>query len=110
LIVHDLSLLLVALAHSTVHLCQQNIIPERDLVPKIDDVAQNWQSIRCEADFEDVVGCHSAARSLCEILFSCGSEGHPIPCNCVLEFGYAVPEQTPGSAGPSFEEQCGIAT
>jgi lipase ATG15 len=33
-----------------------NIIPERDLVPMIDDVAQNWQSIRCEAEFANVIG------------------------------------------------------
>jgi len=80
------------------------------LVPKIDDVAQNFQSIRCEADFEDVIGCHSAARSLCEILFSCGSERRPIPCNCVTEFGYAVPTvKIDNSVAESFEQVCGIA-
>lgn len=92
----------------------KNIIPSRDLVPMIDDVAQNWQGIRCQADFKNVIGCHSAARSLCEILYTCGSRGErPIPCMCVYEFGYSEPiPSTVSSSGNdtlSFAEQCGMA-
>ena len=74
----------------------------------IDDVAQNFQHIRCQAAFEDVIGCHSAARSLCEILYSCGSRGHAIPCSCVNEFKYPEPKQIDRIFTASFKEVCGI--
>jgi hypothetical protein len=77
----------------------------------IDDVAQNWQGIRCQADFKNVIGCHSAARSLCEILYTCGSRGtRPIPCMCVYDFGYSEPIPISSeTATPTFAEQCGMA-
>ena len=73
-----------------------NIIPERDLVPMIDDVAQNYQSIRCEAGLVDFIECHGATRSLCEILYTCGNGDRPIPCECVTQFGYNEPEALGG--------------
>ena len=68
-----------------------NIIPERDVVPMIDDTAQNYQSIRCEAGYTDVIGCHNSIRALCEIIYMCGSNGRPVPCECVTEFAYEEP-------------------
>jgi hypothetical protein len=39
-----------------------NIVPERDVVPMLDDKAQNYQFIRCTAGYTDVVGCHDSTR------------------------------------------------
>ena len=47
--------------------------------------------IRCEADFEAVVDCHSPLRSLCEIATTCGSRGRPVLCECVDMFNYPEP-------------------
>lgn len=80
-----------------------NIIPERDLVPMIDDVAQNYQSIRCQAGITDFIECHGAGRSLCEILFTCGNSNRPIPCECVTLYGYDEPEAI---GGVSFADAC----
>lgn len=87
----------------------QNIIPARDLVPMIDDVAQNWQGIRCEAEFSDVIGCHNSMRSLCEILYSCGTNNRPFLCVCYTNFSYPEPTRNPDSNSTrSFQEVCGI--
>jgi lipase ATG15 len=73
----------------------------------IDDVAQNFQHIRCEAGLTDVIGCHNSIRSLCEINYSCGSRNRPVLCVCVTEFGY--PEPTPkDGTNRTFQEACGI--
>ena len=56
-----------------------NIVPDRDVVPRLDDLSQNYQRINCRAGTNDPVGCHLDQRSLCEILYSCGSNGRPIP-------------------------------
>lgn len=82
-----------------------NIIPARDLVPMIDDVAQNYQSIRCQAGLIDFVDCHGAVRSLCEILYTCGNGNRPIPCECVTQYGYDEPEAI---AGVSFADACAV--
>lgn len=71
----------------------------------IDDVAQNYQSIRCLTEFQDVLGCHSSDRSLCEIIFTCGSHNRPIPCMCVTEFGYPEPKPKTGT-NRTFAEAC----
>jgi lipase ATG15 len=57
-----------------------NVVPARDLVPMIDDKAMLYQNINCTADRNDIAGCHSIVRSLCEIQFSCGSDGRPVLC------------------------------
>jgi hypothetical protein len=64
-----------------------NIIPNRDIVPKLDDPADQIQRIRCEAPVYDFVGCHSSTRSLCEILHTCGSGPRPVLCECFRDFG-----------------------
>jgi hypothetical protein len=80
-----------------------NIIPDRDLVPRIDDVAQNYQRIQCTAPFNQPIDCHTASRSLCEILLTCGSSGRPVPCSCVNEFKYDLPTSINGE---NFFEYC----
>ena len=83
-----------------------NIIPERDVVPMIDLVAQSWQSIRCETGFTDVIGCHDSTRSLCEVMYTCGSNGRPFLCDCVTVFNYPEPTPKEGVTA-SFAEVCG---
>ena len=83
-----------------------NIIPERDIVPMIDDRAQSWQHIRCETELTDVIGCHDSTRSLCEIIHTCGSGDRPVVCECVTLFGYPEPTPREGVTA-TFSETCG---
>eukprot|EP00814_Leptocylindrus_danicus_P000692 CAMPEP_0116028594 /NCGR_PEP_ID=MMETSP0321-20121206/15519_1 /TAXON_ID=163516 /ORGANISM="Leptocylindrus danicus var. danicus, Strain B650" /LENGTH=946 /DNA_ID=CAMNT_0003502573 /DNA_START=63 /DNA_END=2906 /DNA_ORIENTATION=- len=86
-----------------------NIIPDRDIVPRLDDVARLYQKIECTAPLNDVAGCHSSTRSLCELLYQCGNGPigsqfrRPVMCDCVTVFGYEEPTQT---TGMSFAEAC----
>ena len=74
-----------------------NIVPDRDPVPRIDDLAQNYQRIECKAAPNRPVDCHYGKRSLCEILATCGTQNlRPIPCFCVTEYGYDAPESVNG--------------
>ncbi len=52
-------------------------VPDRDPVPRIDDLAENYQRIECRAPANRPYECHLGRRSLCEILYTCGSEGRP---------------------------------
>ena len=92
-----------------------NVVPDRDPVPRIDDLAQNYQRIQCKSLPSDPVGCHFGVRTLCETLFTCGtktpfSDGinfgndRPIPCQCVTDYGY--PEPLGEIGGLKFTEYC----
>lgn len=82
-----------------------NIIPDRDIVPRLDDVARLFQKIRCTAPVNDFAGCHDGRRSLCEIIHTCGTGIRPALCDCTTEFGY--PEPTPkAGVTKSFNEEC----
>jgi hypothetical protein len=72
----------------------------------IDDKAQNYQEIRCLADFQDVIGCHNSVRSLCEILYTCGSGRRPIPCECVEVYGYPEPTPKEPDINITFSQAC----
>ena len=85
-----------------------NIIPERDIVPMIDDRAQNFQQIRCNADYTDVIGCHDTTRALCEAIYTCGSDGRPPLCECVTLFGFPEPQPIDPNSGITFAEACNI--
>jgi hypothetical protein len=61
--------------------------------------------IRCQGEFSDVVGCHTALRSFCEIAYTCGSLGRPVLCECVTQFGYPEPEPQNGTT-ISFLDAC----
>eukprot|EP00541_Cyclophora_tenuis_P016342 CAMPEP_0116563538 /NCGR_PEP_ID=MMETSP0397-20121206/12791_1 /TAXON_ID=216820 /ORGANISM="Cyclophora tenuis, Strain ECT3854" /LENGTH=616 /DNA_ID=CAMNT_0004089997 /DNA_START=29 /DNA_END=1879 /DNA_ORIENTATION=+ len=84
-----------------------NIIPDRDVVPRIDDVAKLNQHIRCKAKTGDFIGCHDGRRSLCEILFSCGTQNRPALCECVTLFGYPEPAPKNGT-NVTFKQACGL--
>lgn len=60
-----------------------NIVPDRDVVPRLDDLSQNYQRINCRTGLNDPISCHFGIRSLCEVLLSCGSHGRPVPCACL---------------------------
>lgn len=66
----------------------------------IDDVARLYQNVNCTAASNQLVACHSISRTLCEILYTCGSGERPVLCECVFDYGY--PE--PLSASPTTAE------
>jgi len=86
-----------------------NVIPDRDVVPRFDDRGKLFQEINCLADSNDLIGCHNSLRSLCEILYTCGTRGRPALCECTTDFGYPAPNPKP-DATRSFEEACVAAT
>jgi len=86
-----------------------NIVPNRDVVPRIDDVADLFQRIECRTDANDFFGCHAASRSLCEIMWTCGSGTRPTFCMCHKKYGYPEPKQW-NETGRTFQEACANAT
>ena len=80
-----------------------NIIPHYDIVPRVDDVAQNFQNIDCLSKSPNPIDCHKNTRSLCELLFRCGSGPRPVLCECTKFYGYPEPI-TDGNQ--SFAEEC----
>jgi len=82
-----------------------NIVPDRDPVPRIDDLSQNYQRIKCLSSPNAPVDCHFGKRSLCEILYTCGSSGRPVPCSCVNEYDYPEPNIIDDN-GSTFAENC----
>ncbi len=93
-----------------------NVVPNRDPVPMIDDKANLYQRINCTASANNFAGCHSIVRSICELQYTCGSKVsflentyRPVPCECVLEFGYPPPKPLNGvvtNNNLSFEDEC----
>mmetsp|Transcript_9694 Transcript_9694/g.23480 ORF Transcript_9694/g.23480 Transcript_9694/m.23480 type:complete len:1031 (+) Transcript_9694:136-3228(+) len=81
-----------------------NIIPDRDVVPKIDDVAENFQIIRCISTNPNPISCHSSLRTLCELLYTCGSGDRPVICECNRYFQYEEPLGKGNET--TFEEEC----
>lgn len=80
-----------------------NVIPDRDIIAAIDDPANLYQRIECRAPVNDLFGCHSMYRSLCEYAYQCGSNGRPVLCWCVSKYGYPIPEQY---GNTTWEEAC----
>jgi hypothetical protein len=68
-----------------------NVVPDRDMVPKFDDLAQNYQRIRCLGPLNSPFECHNNLRAFCEIMFNCGSSDRLVPCECVTVFEYEEP-------------------
>ena len=82
-----------------------NIVPERDLIPQIDDLGNLYQRIKCHGKKNDPWACHSSLRTLCEILYTCGTFDRPVLCDCATRYGYDEGEQVGGNT--SFTELCG---
>ncbi len=83
-----------------------NIVPEHDLVPMFDDLAENYQNIRCHAEAYAFISCHDYVRSLCEIVTTCGNGNRPVICDCVYEYGYPIPKPQDPDEDQTFEEIC----
>ena len=86
-----------------------NIVPDRDIIPRVDDLAQNYQRIQCRSHLSEVLSCHSSERSLCEVLLQCGSKGRPIPCDCVNKYEDIYKDNLNKSAsnnGETLEQEC----
>lgn len=83
-----------------------NILPDRDLVPRFDDRADNIQKIRCKAPDYDFAGCHSCSRSFCEIVYTCGNQNRPAVCDCVFVYGYDPPVADDANEKRSFAQVC----
>lgn len=82
-----------------------NIVPDRDVVPRFDDASKSYQKIRCTSPTADLAGCHDGRRSLCEIIYTCGTGDRPALCDCVCEFGYPQPTPKEGTT-VSFKDMC----
>lgn len=85
-----------------------NVIPDRDIVPRFDDHGKLFQQINCLAGSNDLIGCHNSFRSLCEIIYTCGTMGRPALCECHTLFGYPKPKANE-NATQSFDEACADA-
>lgn len=82
-----------------------NVVPERDLVPIIDQSGFLTQKVACTAPANNFIDCHHATRTLCELMYKCGSFNRPVPCDCAVRHGY--PEPTQISGDQSFSDVCG---
>lgn len=85
-----------------------NVKPDRDPVAMIDEPTKNLQKIECRAPQNSINGCHDVARSLCEVLHTCGTGRRPALCECVTKFGYEEPLPKPNTT-VSFAEACEAA-
>lgn len=82
-----------------------NVIPQRDIVPIIDRHGLLTQDIACRAKANDLFGCHTATRTLCEIIYKCGTYERPPLCECATKYGYPPADQIGGNQ--TFDQVCG---
>ncbi len=72
---------------------------------QIDDSGMLTQKVACIAPANSFIDCHAPARTLCELMWKCGSNGRPVPCECAVKRGYPDPVQVSGDQ--SFSDVCG---
>lgn len=89
-----------------------NIVPNRDIVPMLDDLADQFQHVRCTTPAYDFVGCHYSKRTLCEVLYTCGTGNRPALCECHTEYDYPkpVPIEGTGATEADFDAICGTSS
>ena len=63
------------------------------------------QKVSCRAKANNFLDCHNPTRTLCELMYTCGSNGRPVHCDCAVRHGYPEPVQISGDK--SFSEICG---
>jgi len=80
-----------------------NVIPARDVIPKFDDVAQNYQNIDCRSTSRNPLSCHAILRTLCELMYTCGTGNRPALCECHTWYGFPKPST---NGDKSFDEVC----
>lgn len=98
---HQISPLIIYFLHSR---------PNRDIVPMLDDKADQFQKIRCQSAAWDFVGCHFSKRSLCEVSYTCGTGPRPAICECYKDYDYPKPLFNGTEEEDNFDELCGIST
>ena len=69
-----------------------NIVPNRDIIAMLDDVSDHFERLQYTAPTNDIFGCHFKTRSLCEIIYTCGTKNRPAICECHRDYGYPKPE------------------
>jgi len=82
-----------------------NVIPDRDVVPLLDDSSRKIENLSCRQPSNKFFLCHFPIPTLCELLYTCGSFGRPIPCACVTNYEYGNPDQL-NVNGKTFSEVC----
>lgn len=82
-----------------------NVIPDRDIIARIGDRSRLFQEIDCKAPANSLLGCHSMWRSVCELMYTCGTRSgdRPVLCRCVQNFGFPEPIQ---NGTRTFAEAC----
>eukprot|EP00956_Cyclotella_meneghiniana_P015664 scaffold24155_cov89-Cyclotella_meneghiniana.AAC.1 len=81
------------------------LVPQRDIISHLGGRHDNSNQITCRASIKDSFSCHLAFRSLCELLYTCGSKvKRPVYCEC-LSFGYPEPKSSDESE-TSLEASC----
>ena len=81
------------------------LVPQRDIISHLGGRHDNSNQITCRASIKDSFSCHLAFRSLCELLYTCGSKvKRPVYCEC-LSFGYPGPKSSDESE-TSLEASC----
>jgi lipase ATG15 len=90
-----------------------NVVPKGDPVPMLDDKASLYQNINCTAGANDLLGCHSVVRTICETMYRCGTKFsdmdkyRPVLCECVLQYEYPEPNPlSPNGTATSFRQKC----
>ncbi|KAG7373187.1 lipase class 3 [Nitzschia inconspicua] len=84
-----------------------NVMPNRDIIPMFDDKAQNFQNIDCPSDSRNPLSCHSVVRTLCELLYTCGTGNRHALCECVTSFNFPMPLT---DSDQDFDSMCANAT
>ena len=82
-----------------------NVIPDQDPIAMADDPVNTIQRIQCRADKNRRFDCHTSERSICELMYMCGSGSRPVLCECVSVFGYPEPDPNPNTTR-TFKESC----
>jgi hypothetical protein len=83
-----------------------NVVPEADPVPHLDDPSLVAENIRCRAPMNAGVGaCHSLKRTICEIMYTCGSGRRPPIANCHKDYGFPPASNRTRPVPPSDSEE-----
>ncbi len=81
-----------------------NIVPDKDPVPRFDDLSEHYKRIQCRQEANNFKNfCHKLDPTICELMVACGSQNRPIPCSCVERYGYEPPESINGM---NFTQAC----
>ena len=81
-----------------------NVIPDRDIIARLGGRSRLFQETQCLAPNNNLFGCHSMWRTVCDFSYQCGTQGRPALCKC-LEYGYPAPIQ---NGTRDIQEACNL--